>query len=117
MTEQADDARGQSATQHDADGQTGLSALLGRVPDQPIPADVLDGLLGAVQGEVERRAQGRATQERAEAISAAMERSNQGTFGVNVPRHPTVPHVTDRPAPLPASTTSPTADLDPADSV
>lgn len=73
--------------------QRAVTEALAAAPPEPVPTDVLAGLLATVQSEVERRAEGEATRERAAAISATLQRSARGTFGVNVPRRPTVPHV------------------------
>ncbi|MVA74566.1 hypothetical protein GC722_00730 [Auraticoccus sp. F435] len=74
-----------------------VTAALAAEPLEAMPPQVLSGLLATVAGEVRRRAEGEATRERAAAIAASLERSNVGSFGVNVPRRPTVPHVSTGP--------------------
>ncbi|SDD34963.1 hypothetical protein [Auraticoccus monumenti] len=85
----ADDAQ---ERRQDAEEQRVVAEALAAAPPEPVPADVLSGLLATVRAEIERRAEGEATRERAAAISATLQRSARGTYGVNVPRRPTVPH-------------------------
>lgn len=85
----ADDARERP---EDADEQRTVAQALAAAPSDPVPADVLARMLATVRSEVGRRDEGEATRERAAAISASLERSARGTYGVNVPRRPTVPH-------------------------
>lgn len=71
--------------------QTEVRAVLADAAAAPMPPEVLAGLLDVVQAEARRREEGETTRERAAAISSSLERTNQGTFGLNVPRRPTLP--------------------------
>ncbi len=75
-------------------GQTEVTAALAGAGPEPVPPPVLARMLATVDAEVRRRREGEATRERAAAIAASLQRSNVGTYGVNVPRRPTLPHVT-----------------------
>jgi hypothetical protein len=81
-------------TEQDADA--GPPAWLRSTPEETVPPDVLQRLLGTVDAEVGRREEGETTRERAAAIAASLERTNTGTFGLNPPRRPTVPHVVEQ---------------------
>ncbi|RCK70318.1 hypothetical protein DT076_06600 [Desertihabitans brevis] len=81
-------------SEHDADAP--LPDWLADASAEPVPADVLRRMLGTVEAEVQRRAEGETTRERAAAIAASLERTNRGTYGINVPRRPTVPHAEHR---------------------
>lgn len=60
-----------------------VRGLLRGAVEEPMPLDVLQGLLVALDAESDRRRDGGATRDHAAAIQEALDRTDQGSFGSN----------------------------------